>query len=241
MISQGNDMNDRHFLRHAGPPLALPAVVFLALFAGSLVLGAILTGGTAPPIPFGATDASLRFFVDHATAVRVAAFLQFGAAVPLAIFTATVVSRLHFLRVQVAGVTIALVGGLAASVFLALSGLFEWVLSSPGVADVSANARVLQLLVFATGGPGHTVALGLLLAGVSLAGGLTRRLPRWVMWFGLVLAVFAELSSLTLLTDYAAVFVPLARFPAFIWILCVAFTLPAGIQAPAADARGTAA
>jgi hypothetical protein len=236
-----NDMNDRHLLRHAGPPLALPAVVFLALFAGSLVLGVILTGGTPPPIPFGATDASLRFFVDHATAVRVAAFLQFGAAVPLGIFTATVVSRLHFLRVHVAGVTIALFGGLAASVFLALSGLFEWVLSSPGVADVTANARVLQLLVFATGGPGHTVALGLLLAGVSLAGGLTRRLPRWVMWFGLVLAVFAELSSLTLLTDYAAVFVPLARFPAFIWILCVAFTLPADIQAPAAEARGTAA
>lgn len=49
------------------------------------------------------------------------------------------------------------------------------------------------------------------------------------------------LSSLTLLTEYAAVFVPLARFPAFIWILCVAFTLPAEIQIPASDARGTAA
>jgi hypothetical protein len=109
------------------------------------------------------------------------------------------------------------------------------------VAGVTANARVLQLLVFATGGPGHVVPLGLLMAGVSLAGGLTRRLPRWVMWFGLVLAVFAELSSLTLLTEYAAVFIPLARFPAFIWMLCVAFTLPAEIQAPATGARGAAA
>jgi hypothetical protein len=234
-------MHQPQVIRHAGPPLALLAVVFPALFAASLVLGAILTRGTPPPIPFGATDASLRFFVDHATAVRLAAFLHFGAAVPLALFTATVVSRLHFLRVHVAGVTIALVGGLAASVFLALSGLFEWVLSSPGVAEVIANARVLQLLVFVTGGPGHVVALGLLIAGVSLAGGLTRRLPRWLMWFGLVLAVFAELSSLTLLTEYAAVFIPLARFPAFIWILGVALTLPAEIQAPATDVRGTAA
>src|SRR4030095_10313832 len=143
-----NDTRTPHRLHHAGPPLPVPGVVFLALFAGSLVLGAILTGGTPPPIPFGATGGSLRYFVDHATAVRVAAFLQFGAAVPLAIFTATVVSRLHFLRVHAAGVTIALVGGLAASILLAISGLLEWVLSSPGVADVTANARVLQLLVF---------------------------------------------------------------------------------------------
>jgi len=234
-------MTHQHTLRHAGPPLAVPGVVFLVLFAGSLVLGAILTGGTPPPIPFGATDASLRYFVDHATAVRVAAFLQFGAAVPLAIFTATVVSRLHFLRVHAAGVTIALAGGLAASSFLALSGLIEWVLSSPGVAEVAANARVLQLLVFATGGPGHVVSLGLLMAGVSIAGGVTRRLPRWVMWFGVVLAVFAELSSLTLLTNYAAVFIPLARFPALIWILSVAFTLPSEIQVSANDVRGLSA
>lgn len=117
----------------------------------------------------------------------------------------------------------------------------EWVLSSPGVAEVTANARVLQLLVFATGGPGHVASLGLLLAGVSLAGGLTRKLPRWVMWFGLVLAVFAELSSLTLLTPYAAVFIPLARFPAFVWILSVAWTLSDKIQAPASDIRGRTA
>jgi hypothetical protein len=65
--------------------------------------------------------------------------------------------------------------------------LIQWVLASPGVADVSTNTRLLQLLAFATGGPGHVVPLGLLLAGASLSGGLTRMLPRWVMWFGLVL------------------------------------------------------
>jgi hypothetical protein len=211
---------------HPGPPLALPGFIFLGLFAGSLVAGAILTGGGPPPIPFGASDESLRYFVNHATAVRMAAFLQFGAAIPLGIFTATVVSRFHFLGVDVAGVTIALFGGLSASFFLAASGLSQWVLSSPGVADVTANARVLQLLVFATGGPGHVVPLGLLLAGVSITGGLTRLLPRWLMWFGVVLAIVAELSTLTLISERAAVFLPLARFPAFIWILCVAFALP---------------
>jgi hypothetical protein len=213
-------------LRHAGPPLALPAWVFAGLFLGSLVIGALLTGGTPPPLPFHATDTSLRYFVDHATSVRIAAFLQFAAAIPLGIFTATVVSRFQFLGVNVAGVTIALFGGLAASFFLAASGLILWVLSSPGVAEVASNARVLQLLAFATGGPGHVVPLGLLLAGISIAGGLTRKLPRWVMWFGIVLAIVAELSTLTLISEGAAFFLPLARFPAFIWMLCVAFTLP---------------
>jgi len=200
--------------------------VFTGLFLGSLVIGALLTGGTPPPIPFDATDASLRYFVDHATAVRVAAFLQFGSAIPLGIFTATVVSRFQFLGVNVAGITIALFGGLAASFFLAASALTLWVLSSPGVAELASNARVLQLLAFATGGPGHVVTLGLLLAGISIAGGVTRKLPRWVMWFGVVVATIAELSTLTLISEAAAVLLPLARFPAFVWMIGVAFTLP---------------
>ena len=215
--------NGTRTIGHAGPPLILPAALFMALFVGSLA-AAILTGAPYPS-PFGAADAS-RYFEDHAAAVRVVAFLQFGAAIPLGIFTATVVSRLRFLGINAAGVTIALVGGLGASFFLASSALTQWVLASPGVAEVAANARILQLLAFATGGPGHVAPLGLLLAGVSIAGGVTRRLPRWVMWFGVVLAVFAELSTLTLIFEQAAVFLPLARFPAFIWMLCVAVTMP---------------
>jgi hypothetical protein len=46
------------------------------------------------------------------------------------------------------------------------------------------------------------------------------------MWFGIVLAVFAELSTLTLIFEPAVILLPLARFPAFIWILCIAATLP---------------
>jgi hypothetical protein len=94
------------------------------------------------------------------------------------------------------------------------------------VAEVATEARLLQLLAFATGGPGHVVPLGLLLAGASITGGLTRRLPRWLMWFGIVLAAFAELSTLTLILEPAVFLLPLARFPAFIWIICVAALLP---------------
>jgi hypothetical protein len=213
-------------VRHAGPPLMLPGALFMALFVGSLVAAALLTRGAPYPRPFGGDGDAARYFAEHASAVRVMAFLQFGAAIPLGLFTATLVSRLRFLGIEAAGVTIALFGGLAASFFLATSALTQWVLASPGVAEATSDARVLQLLAFATGGPGHVVPLGLLLAGGSITGGLTRLIPRWLMWFGIVLAVFAELSTLTLIFEPAVVLLPLARFPAFIWILCIAATLP---------------
>lgn len=213
-------------VRHPGPPLILLGALFMALFVGSLVAGAVLTGGAPYPRPFGDTDTA-RYFAEHAFATRVMAFLQFGAAIPLGLFTATLVSRLRFLGIEAAGVTIALFGGFAASFFLAASALTQWVLAAPGVADVTTDARMLQLFAFATGGPGHVVPLGLLLAGGSITGGLTRKIPRWLMWFGVVIAVFAELSTLTLILEPAVFLLPLARFPAFIWILCIAAALPA--------------
>jgi hypothetical protein len=94
--------------------------------------------------------------------------------------------------------------------------------------------RVLHVLAFATGGPGFAVTFGLLVLGVSLAGGLTRRLPGWLMWFGLALGVVAELSSLSLLSNTAAVLLPLTRFPGLIWLVSVAVCLPAaGERRPA--------
>ena len=51
-----------------------------------------------------------------------------------------------------------------------------------------------DFLQFAFGGPGFAVPLGLFLAGVSISAGLTRLIPRWLMWFGLILAVIGELE-----------------------------------------------
>lgn len=211
--------------RHAGPPLLVPGGVFVALCVASFASLAIMTGFAPYPIPFDTGDGS-RYFAQHARAVQVAAFLQFGAAIPLGLFTATLASRLRFLQIEAAGVTIALFGGFAASFFLGCSALVQWVLASPGVAEDPANARVLQLLAFATGGPGHVVPLGLLVAGASITAGLTRLIPRWLMFFGVALALVAELSTLVLIAEPAAYFLPLARFPSFVWIICIALMLP---------------
>jgi hypothetical protein len=210
--------------RARGPSLLAVAVVFASLFVASLVTVAAMTGGGHLPSPF--EPGPTTFFSDHADAVRVSAFLQFGAAVPLAIFTATATSRLRFLGIDAAGPTIALVGGTLAAAMSAVSALLQWVLAQPGLASSDGTVRAFHLLSFATGGPGFVVPFGLLVAGVAVSGGLTRKLPRWVMWFGLVIAAVAELSSLTIATPLAAYLLPAARFPGLVWLIVVGATLP---------------
>src|SRR6266850_851068 len=215
-------------MRHRGPSLLAVGTIFAALFVGNLVLVTVLAGGEHFPSPF-APDAA-DWFSRHRTAVLAGAFLQFGASVPLGIYTATIVSRMQFFGLRVAGVHIALYGGLSASVFLALSALLQWVLGQADVASSAAAARTLHYLALATGGFGHVVTLGLLLAGISVTAGLTRRLPRWMMIFGLIVAAIAELSSIGLVFPAAMVLLPLARFPALVWIVCAGAMLPDSIE-----------
>ena len=139
--------------RHLAPDLGALAVVYTVLFLGSLVVTEVMTGAHFPS-PFEPPGTTQAFFTEHGKAVKIAAFLQFGAAVPLGIFAATAVSRLQFLGFNVAGVFITLLGGLAASVFGAISGLLQWVLGQSGITSQPAATRVLHLLAFATGGVG---------------------------------------------------------------------------------------
>jgi hypothetical protein len=221
-----------------GPSLQAVAIVFVALFVASIVVTAIMTGGGHFPSPFEPRATATTFFSDHADAVRASAFLQFGAAVPLGIFTATSTSRLRFLGVQAAGASIALVGGTLASAMTALSALLQWTLAQPGIAASEGVVHALHLLSFATGGPGYVGPFGILVAGVSLSGGIPRHLPRWVMWFGLVISGIAELSSLTILTPEAAYLLPAARFTGFVWLIAAGATLPSRRGARATPKTG---
>jgi hypothetical protein len=210
--------------RHRGPSLVAVAIVFTTLFISSLIISTAMAGGEHFPSPFQAGASS--YFAEHADAVRVGAFLQFGSAIPLGIFTATVVSRMQFLGVKAAGAFIALFGGLAASVFLMLSALVQWVLSRTDVGAPGPTVHALHLMAFATGGVGYVVPAGLLVAGISVTGGLSRRLPNWLMWFGLAVAALAELSAFSLIVTQATYLLPIARFPAFVWMICVGALLP---------------
>jgi hypothetical protein len=56
----------------------------------------------------------------------------------------------------------------------------------------------LYYLGYGLGGPGFSVLMGLLMAGVSVTAAFMRLLPKWVIVLGLVLAAAGEISWLHL-------------------------------------------
>jgi len=212
--------------RHRGPNLGVVGVVYAVLFLASLAATEILSKGNHLPSPVISADLMQAFFTGNGDAVSLAAFLQFGAAVPLGIFAATLASRLQFLGLNVAGVFITLFGGFAASLFSAISAVLQWALALPGVASQADITHLLHLLSFATGGVGFVVTFGLFLAGVSVIAWFTRILPRWLVVLGLVIAAIAQLSSLSLIFIPATFLLPVVRFVGLIWMIATGLLLP---------------
>ncbi|WP_181034219.1 hypothetical protein [Arthrobacter sp. GMC3] len=209
-----------------GPHPGILAAVSLGLFLLSLVLGAAMTGGQVFVSPFAKAADVARFYQENASAIRVTGMLQFGSAVPLGIFAATVYARQLRLGVRVPGPAIGYFGGIAASVFLMLSGLVTWILGQP---SVSANVPVTQALAFlgfAAGGVGFVVGLGLLVAGLAVPAFILRFVPRWLAWTGLVLAALSELSFLSLAIEPLQFLLPIGRFGGMLWLVAVGFLLP---------------
>jgi hypothetical protein len=212
--------------RHASPPLGILAIVYALLFNAGLYFVVSFTGGPHFPGPWESGAAIAAYFQNHASAALWCAFLQFGAAIPLGIFAVSAVSRLQYLGVRAAGAYIALFGGLMTAFDIAACALIMWVMAYPGMAQDPAIVRALYYMAFAFGGVGFSVPLGLLIAGICIPAAFTKLLPRWVIAFGLVLAVVGELSWLTLILPKALPLIPLTRFPGFIWLIVAGFSLP---------------
>jgi hypothetical protein len=209
---------------HRGPSLLALAIVFVALGLAGIFAIAWPTGGQIVPTALGATG-DAGFFVSHRAAMRTAAFFQLGSAIVLGVFAATVTSRLTFLGVRGAGVQIAFFGGAGASLFGAIAALTGWVLGQEG--DPSINLlHALHVQLFAAGGFGQVAFVGLLVAGVSLSGGLTGLLPRWVVPFGLAVAGVAELATLGLVFPAAVHLIQVARLFTFAWMITLGALLP---------------
>jgi hypothetical protein len=223
-------MKSNSTTRFAGPPLLPLALVHTLLFIASIASAVLLRHGAPFITPFGDAEAARAFFAANPLAVKVSAFFFFGSAVPLAIYTATVVSRLRYLGVRAAGTNIALFGGFAASGAIAISGLCTWVLSVPEVAASLVAARVLYFLSFLFGGASFAVAFGLLAAGVSVTSHFARLLPRWLVVVGMIVAVAGELSSLSLIAYPPNLAIPLTRFVGFAWLILVAGRLPKALR-----------
>ncbi|MGB3322998.1 MAG: hypothetical protein WBB05_10355 [Mycolicibacterium fortuitum] len=207
-----------------GPPLAPVAAVSLVLLLVGLGVGVALGG--VMPLPYGAASEVLGYVHDHRAAVQASAVGTFAASVPLAIYAATASTRLRQLGVTAPGATIALAGGILASGALGLAGLICWTMSRPEVVVADGLIRALYYLVFLTGGVGHIVALGLLLAGIAVPSLILGLLPRPLAWTGLAIAALAEVATLVLIWPEAAVILPVARFTGFIWLIVAGALLP---------------
>lgn len=213
--------------KHFAPSPGVVATVFAGLFIAGLVPVTNLFDTTHFPSPFQPPNEIADYFATHMTRVRICAALQFGSTIPLGIYTATMTSRLRFRGMRVAGVDIALFGGVAASLLTMVGAMGQWALSRPGIADDARISVAIYNFVFAAGGPGYTVSLGLLCAGLAVPSLFGRHLSRRLAWAGIALGVVGELSILSLVIPQALFLVPLTRFPAFVWLAWAGFQMKA--------------
>src|SRR5215469_6049394 len=133
-------------IRHRGPHLGAVAIVFTLLKLAILFPVAIFGPAVGFKPPYFPSDTAspervVTYFATHSTAVLILAFLQFGSAIPLGIFSAVIVSQLRFLGVRAAGIYIALFGGLAAAFDSSVSAFTFWVLARPGIAQDATLVR----------------------------------------------------------------------------------------------------
>jgi hypothetical protein len=224
-------------LRHAGPPLGLVATIYTVLFLAGLYPVTMFGGHPYYPGPWESADTIAAFFQARPTAVRVCAFLQFGAAIPLGIFAASIVSRLQFLGARVAGVSIALFGGIATAVTIMVASTALWVMSQPGIAENRAVLQALYWLAQGFGGAGFSVPFGILVAGVTIPAAFMRLIPKWIVILGIAVAICGELSCLYLMVPGALPLIPLARFPGFVWMIAIGFVLPSSIARASSTAE----
>jgi Spy/CpxP family protein refolding chaperone len=211
-----------------------------SLLALILIYAALLkVGGSNVRIAFQVPhDAAIAsdFVTQHSWEIRLGSFAEFGSAISLSLFIAICLYRLRLLRISSAGEQIATFGGIATPIMLAGSAMATWSLTRPGVAAAPGAVQALQSLGFDGGGPGFAVFFGLFVGGVSIAAGLHKLIPRWLMWWGIAVAAAGELSLLTLLNFTAGYFIPVLRFLSIVWMLGLAWKLPRDCEAVAKSA-----
>ena len=212
--------------RSGGPNPGILAAVSLGLTVGGLLSSAILTGGQTFVSPFAPASQVAAYFHGSPDAVRLASLFQFGSAVPLGIFAATVYARQLRLGVRVPGPALGFFGGITAAVFLMLSAGVGWVLSRPEITTDVTVTHALAFLAFITGGVAYVVGLGLLVAGIAVPALILGFVPRWLAWAGLVIAALAELSFLSMVIEPLQFLLPIGRFGGLIWLVAAGFLLP---------------
>ena len=213
-----------------GPGLVSLATACLVLLFGGLAVG-VAFGGVMP-LPYGPATAVHKYVLGEPVAIQVIAVSVFASSVPLALYAAAASSRLRRLGAGGTGVTVALAGGTLAAGALALTASLGLTLSRPEVGTDTALVSALYYLAFLVGGPGHIVALGLLVAGMAMAGLPAGLLPKPAARVGFVIAALAELTTLVLIWPALGVILPIARISALLWLAVAGAMMPADHGGP---------
>ncbi len=240
MNTQSNQVEQR--VRHdAGPSLGMLAILYTVLFNAGLFPVTAMAGKPYWPGPWEPASVIVPYFQTHSGRVLTCIFLQFGATICLGLFAAAVVSRLRFLGVRSAGPWIALFGGFMTVFNGVAASLAAWTMIHPAVVQNPQVILALYYLSYALGGPGFSVPMGLLMAGVCVPAAFMKLLPKWIVALGLVLAVAGELSWFHLISPAMLFLMPLTRFPGFIWLIAVGFALPKTLLSSSSTVRMGAA
>src|SRR5215471_13809762 len=126
-----------------GPHAGIVALVYVTLFCAGLLPVTAFGGMLYFPGPAVSVADMVAFFSARSSAVLICTFLQFGAAIPLGIYAATVVSQLIFLGVRAAGTNIALFGGFATAFGMLFGNGILWTLS---YSDIAQNPTLVHAL-----------------------------------------------------------------------------------------------
>lgn len=223
-------MNPPTVIAHKGPPAGVLALFYTVLFCVGLYPVTALYRQPYWPGPWEPASVIVPYFQTYGTRVLFCIVLQMGAMICFGLYAVTMVSRLRFLGVKAAGPYIALLGGLLVVADVLAGSMAMWTLLRPGVIEHAPTVLALYYLSFALGGPGFSVPMGLFLAGISVTSGFMKLLPKWMVVFGLILAVAGELSWFYLAFPKLLFLIPLVRFPGFVWLIAAGFLLPRSRQ-----------
>jgi hypothetical protein len=198
--------------------------------------GGVATANSPYPRPGSEPDEIRKYFGESAGSARLSAVGQAISTVSLVRFTASVVrfigrSGSGSRPLQVA----AAAGGAVAAASLAVSAACTAALTGRRK-DQDDSAVAVHKLAFAAGGPVHGAGFGVLVGALSLAGLRSGELPRPVAIAGLASAAAGLLGPLYFVSEPAAWFIPLGRFPGLV-VSGIAGTRLSGLAGAARQGR----
>jgi hypothetical protein len=193
------------------------------------VLGLVFADLFASP-GFPAYDASLEridaFFIDdraEAIGISVCRSLSAAALLVFVVYLHELLRRGGTGETRLA--TLALGGGIAASVFLLLSAVLYWTLTRTEVAREPGVAQAVLVLSYLAGGQALALSFAGLIGATSVVALRTGVLPRWIARLGGAAAGISVLSVAWLIWDPAFNLLLLAAALGFLWLFATSIAL----------------